>query len=295
MKQRQMLASWLAAALLLLGAWCAKGQPLFEMGVLRLVVSALMALGLYYSTVYGGLLSLGQGGFMAIGAYSAALLLRQGFPFLLCLVLSLLSCALTAFLVGFAVLGLKGDYLAMTTMALGEIIKALLLRSPGLGGASGIYGIPVCLDGVEGAALLLAAVVFLTLFCRSPFSLRLRAVKNDQVAASSLGIPPRILKTAAFSLSAAFSGLAGVVFAAGCGFVTPGDFTFLRSMDAVTAVVLGGLSSPLGCLGAAWAVELSGMLLQSLSWLRMVLYGLGLVLCIRLFHGRRGQLGSSAL
>ena len=76
-----MLASWLAAALLLLGAWCAKGQPLFEMGVLRLVVSALMALGLYYSTVYGGLLSLGQGGFMAIGAYSAALLLRQGFPF----------------------------------------------------------------------------------------------------------------------------------------------------------------------------------------------------------------------
>lgn len=262
-----------------------------ELVVMRLCIGGVMALGLYFSAVYAGLLSLGQGAFMAIGAYGAAVCLRAGGPLPLAALCGLGLCGLAALGLGWAVLELKGDYLSMATMAFAEIVRAVLFHLPGLGGASGLFGVPAFLNGVGAAWALLLACGGLCLLMRTPFARRLRAVKNDEPAAESLGIPARGYKTAAFVISAGFAGLAGVLFAGCGGFVTPFDFSFLRSMDTVAAVVLGGMGAPVGCLVASAAIELSAVGLQSVSWVRMVLYGVGLIGAVRFLHGREKRRG----
>lgn len=262
-----------------------------ELVVMRLCISGVMALGLYYSAVYAGLLSLGQGAFMAIGAYGTAVCLRAGVPLPLAALAALGLCGFLALLLGWAVLGLKGDYLSMTTMAFAEIVRTVLFHSPALGGASGLFGVPTFLNGTGAALALFGSCILLFALMRTRFSRRLRAVKNDEPAAESLGIPTRGYKTWAFVISAGFAGLAGVLFAGCGGFVTPFDFSFLRSMDTVAAVVLGGMGAPAWCLAASAGIELSAVCLQSVSWVRMILYGLGLIAAVRLLHaGERRKL-----
>jgi branched-chain amino acid transport system permease protein len=239
-------------------------------------INSLMALSLYMP-MSAGLISLGQGGFMAIGAYSSASLTKSGVPFSIALVGGALISAFIGLLVGAPALRIRGMYLMILTIGFGEIVRIFFLNFDPTGGASGLGGIfPYTTPGAVLIACLaaLALIVFLR---NAHFGRALVAVHEDDVAAEAVGINLMRVKLTAFGLGAFFAGIAGGFYAHEALFIDANQFDFARSATAFLYVALGGPANPFGPIVGAVFVTLVPEVLRFVQDWRMTFFGLLLV------------------
>lgn len=309
-------ARWFAAA----GIIFAIMLPFLPFGsryVLDLATTVLIyvMLGWGLNIVVGlaGLLDLGYVGFYAVGAYSYALLATTfELSFWQCLPLAGIFAAFFGVILGFPVLRLRGDYLAIVTLGFGEIIRIVLSNwvdvTRGPVGISSIprpsfFGLPFTAEPAEGVSafhqffgieyaathriiflyFLILALALLTNW----FTLRIRrlpigraweALREDEIASRALGINPTTTKLTAFAIGAMFGGLAGAFFATRQGFISPESFTFIESATVLAIVVLGGLGSQIGVVLAASVLVLLPEIGREFSEYRMLLFGLAMIL-----------------
>jgi branched-chain amino acid transport system permease protein len=236
-------------------------------------INIVLAFSLYLP-VSAGLLSLGQGGFMAIGAYASALATTKlGWPFLAALLLGGVTAGLAGVLVGFPALRIRGVYLIILTMGFGEIVRIFFLNFEPTGGASGFGGIApltsLPLVGVVVAAL----VVFFLQVERSRIGRALEAVRQDELAAEVTGINLTRVKLSAFALGAVFAGLGGGLYAHHALFIDAAQFGFFRSGEIFITVLLGGMGSFWGALLGALVVTILPEALRGLQEWRMTIFG----------------------
>ncbi|AZF42574.1 Branched-chain amino acid transport system permease protein LivM [Pseudomonas sp. R1-43-08] len=284
-----------------------------DIGTLALIY-IILGLGLNIVVGYAGLLDLGYVGFYAIGGYSYALLNQHfGLSFWQCLPAAAVMAAVFGFILGFPVLRLRGDYLAIVTLGFGEIIRLLLNNATTItGGPDGISGIPKpTFFGIEFARkaseegaktfhqilgidysgmhmvvfLYLVALVLVafTLFVtsrliRMPVGRAWEALREDETACRSLALNPTKIKLSAFTLGAAIAGLGGAFFAARQGLVNPESFTFIESALILAVVVLGGMGSQLGVVLAAILLTVLPEVARGFDEYRMLIFGLVMVL-----------------
>ncbi|MCD2166877.1 high-affinity branched-chain amino acid ABC transporter permease LivM [Comamonas koreensis] len=289
------------------------GRNAVDIATLALIY-VMLGLGLNIVVGFAGLLDLGFVGFYAVGAYTYALLFHwAGWSFWEALPLSGAAAALFGFLLGFPVLRLRGDYLAIVTLGFGEIIRLLLVNLVDFtGGPDGISGIPKpTLFGFEltrtasqeGAQTLqqlmgiefntMHMVVFLYLLAlglalvtlwisnrliRMPIGRAWEALREDEVACRSLGMNPTKIKLSAFTLGAMFAGFGGAFFAARQGIVSPESFSFIESALILAIVVLGGMGSQIGVVVAAILITVLPELAREFSEYRMLIFGLVMIL-----------------
>ena len=268
---------------------------------------ALLALGLNLIVGFAGLLHLGYAAFFAIGAYTYALLnLRVGCPFWLGLPIGMAAAGVGGFLLGLPAVRVRGDYLAIVTLGFGEIVRIVVTNlEPWTGGPNGLLGIahPVIGNfnfGVDSKPyywLLLVLVAAVAWACtrlrRSRIGLAWAALREDELAARSLGINGTRLKLLALGLGGGIAGLAGSVFAAKQGTITPDSFDFILSVMVLAMVILGGLGSVRGAILGAAVLSILPELLREFSTYRMLLFGVGMVLLMRLRP--QGLLGPSEI
>ena len=265
---------------------------------INIMITALLyvMLGLGLNIVVGmaGLLDLGYVAFYAVGAYTYALLhLHFGIGFWLALPLGGLLAALFGILLGFPVLRLRGDYLAIVTLGFGEIIRLVLENwtefSQGPSGISGIprpgfFGMDLALDqSLTYLYYLMLLMVLLTIFAtsrlqHSRIGRAWAALREDEIACRAMGINKTKIKLAAFASGAFWAGMAGVFFAAKTTFVNPASFTFMESAIILCIVVLGGMGSIPGVIIAALLLILLPEYLRAIADYRMLVFGATLVL-----------------
>jgi branched-chain amino acid transport system permease protein len=279
-----------------------------DLGILILTY-VMLGWGLNIVVGLAGLLDLGYVAFYAVGAYAYALLATTfGLSFWICLPLAGMLAAFWGILLGFPVLRLRGDYLAIVTLAFGEIIRLVLINWVALtNGGAGIssiprvsfFGLPFNSDengfahtfGLEFHPMhriiflyyLILALALLTNFVtlrlrKLPVGRAWEALREDEIACRSLGINTVSTKLTAFAMGAMFGGFAGSFFAVRQGFISPESFNFLESAIILAIVVLGGMGSQLGVALAALAMIGGFELFRGLDQYRMLVFGLAMVL-----------------
>jgi branched-chain amino acid transport system permease protein len=235
-----------------------------------------------YLTLACGLLTVGNAAFMGIGAYSAALLtMHTNTPFPAALLLGALAPAGIALLIGRPTLRLSGVYLAMATLAFGEVVRIILLNAENLtGGALGLNGIPQ-LTGWIHVAIALAAALYFALRCaRSRIGRANFAISQDEIATEVMGLNVRAYKLFAFVLGAALAGLAGGLNAHFTFFISPNEYGFERGVEILAMGVLGGTGSPWGAVAGGLLITLLPELLRGLGHYRPFINGAILILII---------------
>ncbi|WP_245399732.1 high-affinity branched-chain amino acid ABC transporter permease LivM [Atopomonas sediminilitoris] len=277
------------------------------------LIYVMLGLGLNIVVGLAGLLDLGYVGFYAVGAYTYAMLSEYaGFGFWTALPIAGLMAALFGYLLGFPVLRLRGDYLAIVTLGFGEIIRIMLRNlteyTGGPNGISGIdkptlFGLTFERRAAEGmqtfheyfgmaynsvnkviflyliALLLVLATLFvINRLLRMPIGRAWEALREDEIACRALGMNPTTIKLSAFTLGASFAGFAGCFFAARQGLVTPESFTFIESAIILAIVVLGGMGSQLGVILAAVVMILLPEMAREFNEYRMLMFGALMVL-----------------
>ena len=262
----------------------------------------LMGLGLNIELGLAGLVDLGFVAFFAVGAYTVAILtadtpaIPAHLGFFAALPFSVLFAAGAGFLFGLPVLRVRGDYLAIATLGLGEIIRVLVLSDmlkPLLGGAQGIVNIPkpVLFGTVLGSPTALfyltAAFTAVAGYCawrlqHSGLGRRWLAVREDEDVAQALGIQLVRVKLSAYTMGAAFAGLAGGIFAAMVGSVFPQSFQLLVSINVLAILVVGGIGSLPGVIIGAAALIGGPEVLRDLGEYRYLIYGVVIIAVVRL-------------
>jgi len=244
-------------------------------------INIILGVSLNLITGFTGQFSLGHAGFMALGAYTTALMVMK-FPsvwgFLGGLVLGALVAAAMGVLIGLPTLRLKGDYLAIATLGMAEIIRVLFLNFKFTNGAAGLFLPGRFSTWVWLFGFAVASVILVANFLRSAPGRNAIAVREDEIAASSIGVNVVKAKTMAFVVGAFFGGLAGGLFASYFYFINPQQFGFLKSVAILVIVVLGGLGSLTGSVIAAIALTIIQTSLQAFPTIQMIIYALILVL-----------------
>ena len=256
---------------------------LFYVQILQQIgINIILAVGLNLIVGFSGQFSLGHAGFMAIGAYAAAIIGSKsptyGAFFGAMLVGALLSGAV-ALLVGIPTLRLKGDYLAVATLGVSEIIRIFIINGGSLtNGAAGILGIPNFTTWPMVYFFVVITTIATLNFLRSPIGRSTLSVREDEIAAESVGVNTTKIKIIAFVFGAITASIAGSLQAGFIGSVVPKDYTFINSINVLIIVVFGGLGSITGAIVSAIVLGILNMLLQDVASLRMIIYALALVL-----------------
>jgi len=249
--------------------------------VLTLGTNALLALSIYL-TLSCGMLALANAAFMGIGAYTSALLtMNYGLPFPLALAAGMVAPAIMAFLIGKPTLRLSGVYLAMATLAFGEVVRIALLNAESItGGALGLNGIPQSTQWWHVALALVLTLALLWRLRRSNVGRAFESIKEDETAAGLMGIDVAAHKMLAFVLGAAIAGLAGTLNAHLTFFIGPSEYGFDRAVDILTMAILGGIGHLTGPVIGAVILTLLPEMLRSLKDFRLVFNGFILVLIV---------------
>lgn len=256
---------------------------LFYVQILQQIgINIILAVGLNLIVGFSGQFSLGHAGFMAIGAYAAAIIGSKsptyGAFFGAMLVEALLSGAV-ALLVGIPTLRLKGDYLAVATLGVSEIIRIFIINGGSLtNGAAGILGIPNFTTWQMVYFFVVITTIATLNFLRSPIGRSTLSVREDEIAAESVGVNTTKIKIIAFVFGAITASIAGSLQAGFIGSVVPKDYTFINSINVLIIVVFGGLGSITGAIVSAIVLGILNMLLQDVASVRMIIYALALVL-----------------
>lgn len=299
--KEQLPVLWTLLAALALG-FVGNSTSLYIQQLLILAgINILLANGLNLISGITGQLSLGHAGFMSVGAYvSASLSLRFGQPglFLPILLAGGIAAGLLGALVGLPTLRLKGDYLAIVTLGFNEVIRVVFLNLEAIGGARGLPQIPQRTSLM--LVILCVAWTLLSIYrwMHSYFGRAFLAIREDEIAAQAIGISTTQYKTLAFSIGAFLAGIAGGLFAHQLTYINPAIFSFTKSFEVLTMLVLGGLGSLSGCTLAAIALTFLPEALRPLQqWthvdFRMVIYST--VLIVLMLTRPKGLLGKKEL
>ena len=262
-------------------------------------VNAIMALSVNMICGITGQLSLGQAGFMAIGAYATVLLTEAGVPLPVSTLIAAVITAILGFLIGFPVLKLEGDYLAIVTLAFGEIIRVLLINLKGItGGPNGKQFVTIlCLDPTLAYLVIISVMILLIVlvqnFIRSTYGRSILAVREDEIAANSSGIPVFKYKMLGFVIASFIAGIGGALYVMLIGFVKPDQAAFTKSIDYLIYVVLGGMGSTTGSVLAAFVLTFLQEVLRFLKDFRLLVYPVILVI-VMLFRPQ-GLLGTKEM
>jgi len=263
-----------------------------------IIINSILAVSLNLISGYTGQLSLGHATFMGLGAYAATLFtLKLQTPFLVSIVLGAAVAAFFGFVIGVPTLRLRGDYLAIATLGFGEITKNVLLNLKITGGPMGLRGIPKVTNVYVAAAALIFVIFSLGRIINSRVGKSFIAIREDELAAEAMGINTTRFKILAFIIGAFYAGLAGGLYAFLFRYINPKDFGFMRSIEILCMVVLGGMGNTYGAVLGATIITILPEFLRSVSpaiaQYRMVLYGLLLV--IMMIVKPRGIIGESSL
>ncbi len=265
--------------------------------LLNIGINVILAVSLNLVNGHTGQFSLGHAGFMAVGAYGSAIVTLQlggpmlrvlggggwfaeGLVFLTALTLGGLAAAAAGWLVGLPSLRLRGDYLAIVTLGFNEIIRVVLQNtSPdgAFGGALGLKGIDSSTNFFWVFALAALCVYVVAGIVNSTYGRGFLAVRDDEIAAGSMGINTVRYKVVAFVLGSFFAGLAGGLYAHLRTTISPEGFNFLKSVDVVVMVILGGMGSTLGVVIAAIVLTVLNEFLRDFEQYRMIVFALLLV------------------
>jgi len=298
-------------AVLIFGAYYATASKLlsnYYSGMLVVVgINIILAVSLNMATGYLGQLPLGHAGFMAVGAYTGGIFLKafeankaEGFAYIAIVVAALLLSGIAAgvfgVVIGIPALRLRGDYLAIITLGFGEIIRVVLNNiDQVLGfkftyGASGLKRIPK----ISGLLLVTVCVVLIVtvihMVMKSRHGRAILSIRENEIAAESCGINTTYYKVMAFSMSAFFAGVAGCLYAGNLGSLYPSTFGFMKSIEILVMVVLGGMGSMLGSILSATVLTVLPQLLYAMNDYRMVIYSL--VLVIMMIFRPEGLMGT---
>lgn len=247
-------------------------------------INIILAVSLNLINGHTGQFSLGHAGFMAVGGYTAAKFSLVCLPmvpaplqpvlFLIALMLGGCVAAVAGLGVGVPSLRLKGDYLAIVTLGFGEIIRVIVQNMDAVGAASGLKGIPKFATLGWTFALAAITIYVVAALVNSTYGRGFIAVNDDEVAASSMGINPVRYKVTAFVTGAFFAGIAGGLYAHHKQFLSPTGFDFLKSIDIVVMVILGGMGRTAGVIIAAVILTLLPEVLRQFADYRMIIYSL---------------------
>ncbi|GAB2024358.1 branched-chain amino acid ABC transporter permease [Lactovum odontotermitis] len=263
--------------------------------ITQIGINIILAVGLNVIIGFAGQFSLGHAGFMLIGAYSGAIIGGQTgtyLGFFLAMLVGMVIAGLAALIVGVPTLRLKGDYLAIATLGVAEIFRILVINGGSLtNGAAGMTGIPLFTSWQMVYVFVIITTILSLNFGLSANGRGIRAVRDDEIAAESVGVNATKVKVTAFVFGAVTASIAGTLYSGFIGTVTPKDFTFMNSVNILIIVVFGGLGSVTGSIVGAIVLGILNMFLQDFGSLRMIIYSLILILIMIFRPG--GLLGLS--
>ena len=251
--------------------------PYLEDLLVQLGINVILALSLYFP-LSAGPLSLGQGGFMAIGAYLASsLTATHGWPWPVAFAVAAAAAGLVGALVGLPALRVRGIYLVLLTMAFGEIVRVFFLNFGPTGAAQGFRGMPFVTSLPLVAVLAVLVAILAARTAASRMGRAFAAINRDELAAEVMGIDVTRAKLASFTVGAVVAGLAGALWAHYVQFIEPEEFGFARSVMPFTFVVVGGLQTFWGSLVGAAVLTLLPEWLRFLKEWRLALYGVAML------------------
>ena len=253
-------------------------------------INIILAASLNLINGYTGQFSLGHAGFMAVGAYVGVVLttnFQMAFP--VAILAGGVTAGLLGALIGLPTLRLRGDYLAIATLGLGEIVRIVNINVPYVGGAAGFKGIPHHTDFTWVFCLMLVTLFIIKNFVNSRHGRACLAIRENEIAAESMGVNTTRYKVLAFSIGAFFAGVAGVLFGHNMYILSPASFTFMQSFNILIMVVMGGLGSMAGSIAGALVVTFLSAALASFPNARMIIYALALILLM--FYRPQGLFG----
>ncbi|MEG0035124.1 MAG: branched-chain amino acid ABC transporter permease [Oscillospiraceae bacterium] len=273
--------------------------PPYYSGVICLIgINIILAVSLNVATGYLGQLPLGHAGFMAVGAYTSAIIMKSlassemvaanpnaltiGFP--LALIAGGIVAAVFGLLIGIPALRLKGDYLAILTLGFGEIIRVVLLNIDNVigfkltNGAAGLQKIPMTTTFLNTYIFVGITCFIIHTMMKSRHGRAILSIRENEIAAESCGVNTTYYKTLGFVMSAFFAGIAGGLYAGYIGILSPSGFGFMKSIEILVMVVLGGMGSMFGSVLSAGVLTALPEMLRSVADYRMVVYSLVLVI-----------------
>ncbi len=243
------------------------------LNIVSIGINIILAVSLNLITGFTGQFSLGHAAFMSIGAYASGILTAKlGLPFIVGIIGAALVAALAGLLIGIPTLRLKGDYLAIATLGFGEIVRILFLNWSYVGGAMGLNDIPRYTNWTWLFAMVVITYLIISNFIASYHGRAVISIKEDEIASTSMGVNTSYYKVLVFSIGALFAGIAGALYANYFYFIKPDSFGFMKSVDILVIVVLGGLGSIKGSIISAIVLSLVSLSLQGIPELRMVIY-----------------------
>lgn len=268
----------------------------YQTTLATICINIILAVSLNLVTGFTGQFSLGHAGFMAIGAYACAIITLKN-PTYAGFIQGVAAGAILSAIVGVAVglptLRLRGDYLAIATLGMAEIIRIIFTNLKITNGAAGLQGIPRFINWTWLFVFTAATLIIISNFIKSSHGRACIAIREDEIAAEAMGINTTKYKVAAFVIGAFFAGVAGALYASYFYFLKPNIFNFAKSVDILVIVVLGGMGSLTGSVLGAAILALISTFLQRFSEVRMIIYSLILII-IMLFRPQ-GIMGSREL
>ncbi|MEK7774438.1 MAG: branched-chain amino acid ABC transporter permease [Candidatus Zixiibacteriota bacterium] len=262
-------------------------NPYFFQVIIYVGINIILASSLSLINGFAGQFSLGHAGFMAIGAYTSAYVSSlivtstDGFAATALFPLILLSggvmASLFGLLVGFPSFRVKGDYLAITTLGFGEIIRVVIQNLDFLGGARGFTSIPRISNTFWVFSTVALVVFVISNIVRSTWGKGFLAISEDEISAEAMGINSARYKMTAFATGAFFAGIAGALYAHFVTYINPSQFGFIRSIEIVVMVIVGGMHNIAGVVIAAVVLTILPEALRPIAEYRMVIYSLMLV------------------
>ena len=255
----------------------------YYLGIVKMIcINIILATSLNLVTGVLGQLVLGHAGFMAVGAYAAAMFskystLADVIKFPLALIVGGLVAGIFGIIIGIPALRLKGDYLAILTLGFGEIIRSLLEAFPLVGGASGLKEIPKIEGFTPFFTVAVISVVLLYTISISRHGRAIMSIRENEIAAEASGVNTVYYKMLAFVIAAIFAGIAGGLYAHHIGMLQPAKFNFNYSVDILVMVVLGGMGSFTGAVCSATVLTIIPEFLRTFASYRMLIYSIILI------------------
>lgn len=257
-------------------------SPVLENTLVMIGINIILAVGLNLVIGISGQFSLGHAGFMAIGAYATAIFSMR-MPtmggFISGLLIGAVLAGFIALVVGIPTLRLSGDYLAIATLGVSEIIRILIMNLDGLtNGPAGLFGITPFVTWSMVYVLVCVTTIITTNFINSAAGRATLSVRENEIAAESMGVNTTKYKVLAFVIGAMTAAIAGGLYSSYIQTIVPGNFDFMKSIDILIIVVFGGVGSITGTFIAAIALGFLNMVLQDAGTIRMIVYALALVI-----------------
>lgn len=250
--------------------------------ILQIGIYIIAALSLNVIIGFLGEFSLGHAGFMAIGAYTAAILAKNNCNFLIAIFIAAVFSGLLGILVGCFASKFKSDYLAVITLGISEIIRIWLINFESLtGGAKGLKSIPKYSNFLLIYVFVVATFLFLKLFLNSRHGRAVISIREDEIAARSVRVNVNYYKILSFCIAGFFAGISGALWAGSQGILTPNEFGFMKSVEILVMVIFSGMGSMIGVIISAASLTSLPLILQifmkNFNNYRMIIYALLLI------------------